>query len=149
MNIERHVELASNIGRSLAHLGPDDHEMAIEAAMLAGTHWLNAALHADRIADEDEDVVHCSMLVVNTVRKYAVAEPALVGALQEIEDLRPLHVRGDVPGGSAAGHRALDLLAAMRLRAIDAITAIDAIDAIDAIEAEGSTHSADSLQEAR
>ncbi|MFF4764063.1 hypothetical protein [Streptomyces sp. NPDC001292] len=134
MNIERHVELASNIGRSLPRIGPDDHEMAIEAAMLAGTHWLNAALHADGVAGEDEDVVHCSMLVVNTVRKYAVAEPALVSALQEIEDLRPLHVRGDVPGGSAAGRRALDLLAAMRLRAIEAL---------------GSTHSVDSPQEAR
>ncbi|WP_406422616.1 hypothetical protein OH809_10755 [Streptomyces sp. NBC_00873] len=137
MNIDRHVELASNIGRSLARLGPDDHEMAIEAAMLAGTHWLNAALHADGVAGEDEDVVHCSMLVVNVVRKYAIAEPALVAALQEIEDLRPLHVRGDVPGRTAAGHRALDLLAAMRLQAIDAI------------EAKGSTHSADSLQGAR
>ncbi|MFF4145679.1 hypothetical protein ACFY0A_30930 [Streptomyces sp. NPDC001698] len=134
MNIERHVELASNIGRSLARLGPDDHEMTIEAAMLAGTHWLNAALHADGVAGEDEDVVHCSMLVVNMVRKYTIAEPALVSALQEIEDLRPLHVRGDVSGGSAAGRRALDLLAAMRLRAIEAM---------------GSNHSVDSLQEAR
>ncbi|MFG2518049.1 hypothetical protein [Streptomyces sp. NPDC048527] len=137
MNIDRHVELALNIGCSLARLGPDDHEMAIEAAMLAGTHWLNAALHEGGIAGEDEDVVHCSMLVVNTVRKYAIAEPVLVGALQEIEDLRPLHVRGDVPGGASAGHRALDLLAAMRLRTIAAI------------EATGSAHSADSLQEAR
>ncbi|WP_405945052.1 hypothetical protein OG372_02920 [Streptomyces sp. NBC_01020] len=137
MNVERHIELASNIERSLTRLGPDDHEIAIEAAMLAGTHWLNAALHADGATAEDEDVIHCSMLVVNMVRKYAVAEPALVRALQEIEDLRPLHVRGDVPGGSAAGRRALELLTAMRLRAVGSV------------EARGSAHSADPLQEAR
>ncbi|MDI3389153.1 hypothetical protein QIS99_23575 [Streptomyces sp. B-S-A8] len=121
MNVERHVELASNIRHSLARLGPDDHEMAIEAAMLAGTHWLNAALHAHGVAGEDEDVVHCSMLVVNLVRTYTVVEPDLVGALQEIEDLRPLHVRGDVPGGPAAADRALALLAAMQQRALEAI----------------------------
>jgi hypothetical protein len=137
MNVERHIELASNIERSVARLGPDDHEMAIEAAMLAATHWLNAALHADGVAAEDQDVVHCSMLVVNMVRKYGVAEPALVCALQEIEDLRPLHVRGDVPGGAAAGRRALELLTAMRLRAVGSV------------EANGSAHFADSLQEVR
>ncbi|MFC9493507.1 hypothetical protein [Streptomyces sp. NPDC056982] len=134
MNIERHVELASNLGRSLSRLGPEDHEMAIEAAMLAGTHWLNAALHADGVAGQDEDVVHCSMLVVNMVRKYEVAEPALVSALQEIEDLRPLHVRGDVPGGADAARRAVELLDSMRLRAGQAM---------------GSAYFIDSLQEAR
>ena len=57
------------------------------------------------------------MLIVNMLRKYSLAEGELLRALAEIEELRPLHVRGDMPGGRDAAERALQLLAAIGERA--------------------------------
>ena len=45
MTPQEHRAKAERIERSLAKCGPTDYEMKIEAAMLAGTHWLNLALH--------------------------------------------------------------------------------------------------------
>lgn len=78
--------------------------------MLAGTHWANHALHRTGLTADDEDVVHTSMLVVNQLRKYSIVEGELLAALAEIEELRPLHVRGDVAGGVVAADRAVALL---------------------------------------
>ena len=111
MNAAGHRLKAERIERSLRRCTPGDWEMRIEAAMLAGTHWANYALHRAGVSADDEDVVHTSMLVVNVLRKYAIVEEALLGALAEIEDLRPLHVRGDVEGGEHAADRAVALLA--------------------------------------
>jgi hypothetical protein len=110
MKAEQHKHRAERIERSLALLGPADWEMKIEAAMLAGTHWANYALHRCRVTVDDEDIVHTSMLVVNMLRKYSIVEGGLLRALAEIEELRPLHVRGDAPGSEAAAARALQLL---------------------------------------
>ena len=110
MKAEQHRQRAERIERSLALLGPADWEMKIEAAMLAGTHWANYALHRRRVALDHEDIVHTSMLVVNTLRKYSIVEGELLRALGEIEELRPLHVRGDAPGSDEAAARALQLL---------------------------------------
>ena len=85
--------------------------------MLAGTHWANYALHRHGVCPEDEDIVHTSMLVVNTLRKYCIVEPELLRALADIEELRPLYVRGDVAGGPEAAQRALALLAEISARA--------------------------------
>ncbi|MBL8382649.1 MAG: hypothetical protein JNM90_06235 [Burkholderiales bacterium] len=117
MKADAHRQRALRIEASLARLGAADWEMRIEAAMLAGTHWANCALHRHGVAPEAEDIVHTSMLVVNTLRKYAIVEPDLLRDLGEIEELRPLYVRGDVPGGAAAADRAVALLAAIRARA--------------------------------
>jgi hypothetical protein len=111
MNAEQHRIKAERIQRSVRRCGPEDWEMRIEAAMLAGTHWANYALHRSGVSGDDEDVVHTSMLVVNTLRKYSIVEGELLAALTEIEELRPLHVRGDVRGGPEAAERALRLLA--------------------------------------
>jgi hypothetical protein len=117
MNAEGHREKAERIERSAMRCGPPDWEMRIEAAMLAGTHWANYALHRAGVTPDDEDVVHTSMLVVNTLRKYAIVEAELLSALGEIEELRPLHVRGDADGGPAAADRAMALLAVISQRA--------------------------------
>jgi len=117
MKAEHHRERAERIERSLARLGPRDWEMKIEAAMLAGTHWANYALHCRGVSPHTEDIVHTSMLVVNTLRKYSIVEADLLQALGEVEELRPLYVRGDMPNGPAAGDRALHLLAAIGERA--------------------------------
>ncbi|MDS0858227.1 hypothetical protein NUV25_10950 [Burkholderia pseudomultivorans] len=110
MKPDGHRHKAESIERSLVRLGDDDWEMKIEAAMLAGTHWANYALHRRGVTQDSEDIVHNSMLVVNMLRKYSLAEGELLSALTEIEELRPLYVRGDVPGGPCASARALALL---------------------------------------
>lgn len=117
MKAEDHRIKAERIGRSLAVLGDDDWEIKLEAAMLAGTHWANYALHRRGVSTDGEDIVHTSMCVVNTLRKYALVEKELLAHLDEIEELRPLHVRGDAEGGREAGSRALVLLAAIGERA--------------------------------
>ena len=117
MKAELHRQKAERIGRSLARCGDADWEIMIEAAMLAGTHWANYALHRRQVTPDAEDIVHTSMLVVNMLRKYSIVEGELLRALDEIEELRPLFVRGDVAGGREAAVRALALLADIRARA--------------------------------
>jgi hypothetical protein len=117
MRADGHRARAERIERSMMLCGPGDWEMRIEGAMLAGTHWANYALHRAGVTADDEDIVHTSMLVVNMLRKYSIVEGDLLAALSEIEELRPLHVRGDVPGGAAAAERAIGLLARISERA--------------------------------
>lgn len=117
MTPDHHRARAERIERSLDLLTDDDWEMRIEAAMLAGTHWANHALHRHGVSAEGEDIVHTSMCVVNTLRKYAIVERELLEQLAEIEELRPLYVRGDLPDGPRAAARALALLAAIGRRA--------------------------------
>ena len=116
MKAENHRLKAERIEQSLALLTDDDWEMKIEAAMLAGTHWANYVLHRRRVSADTEDIVHTSMCVVNTLRKYSLAESKLLAQLDEIEELRPLYVRGDVEGGREAAAHALALLAASGAR---------------------------------
>lgn len=126
MKAEYHRIKAERIERSLAVLTDDDWEMKLEAAMLAGTHWANYALHCRGVSADHEDIVHTSMCVVNTLRKYSLAEKDLLANLDEIEELRPLYVRGDVEGGREAGARALILLGAISERARNAPAAAGA-----------------------
>jgi hypothetical protein len=126
MKAKDHRMKAERIERSLAVLTDDDWEMKLEAAMLAGTHWANYALHCRGVSADNEDIVHTSMCVVNTLRKYALAEKDLLAQLDEIEELRPIHVRGDAEGGREAGARALVLLAAIGERARNAPAAAGA-----------------------
>src|SRR5205814_1950669 len=65
MQPEQHLEIAARIERSLKKCGPEDHEMRIEAAMLAGTHRLNAVLHRTGVTAEGSDVFHSYLLTVN------------------------------------------------------------------------------------
>ena len=88
--------------------------MRIEAAMLAGTHWLNAALHQLGVTQPGNDVFHTYLLTVNEYRRLCVADEAMMRALSEIEDLRPPYVRGNHAGAHTAADRADALLAAIR-----------------------------------
>ena len=109
-----HRQRAERIERSIAKCNQQDHEMKIEGAMLAGTHWANFILHRMGVTNADTDLMHTYMLTVNELRKYCVADATAMLALTEIEDLRPAHVRGNVPGGPAAATHALELLAKIR-----------------------------------
>lgn len=117
MRPEHHRRLAERITRTLDLLGPRDAELRIEAAMLAGTHWANYALHRHGVSTHEEDIVHTSMLVVNTLRKYSIVEPELMRSLTDIEELRPLYVRGDLPDAQQAATTAIALLGRIAARA--------------------------------
>jgi hypothetical protein len=117
MTPENHRDKAERIERSLAKLTDSDWEMQIEASMLAGTHWINFVLHKTGISAVSEDMVHASMTMVSVLRKYKLAEPDLIEQLEEIEELRPLYVRGDVEGGTIAANRAMELLNSIGARA--------------------------------
>lgn len=120
MSPQEHRARAEKIERSLAKCGPADYEMKIEAAMLAGTHWLNLALHSLGVTPSRADVMHTYLLTVNELRKYRVADAGLLDALTQIEDIRPPYVRGNFPGGEKAAERALALLATIRDKALAA-----------------------------
>ena len=120
MTPQEHRAKAEKIERSLAKCGPSDYEMRIEAAMLAGTHWLNLALHRLGATAPHADVMHTYLLTVNELRRLRVADAELLDALTEIEDIRPPYVRGNHPGGEQAAERALVLLGALRGKALAA-----------------------------
>jgi hypothetical protein len=117
MNAHEHCVRAERIARSLAKCGREDFAMKIEGAMLAGTHWANAALHRMSVTAPEADVFHTYLLTINEYRRLSVADESLVKALTEIEDLRPAYVRGNLPGGEQAAERALALLALIRGKA--------------------------------
>ena len=116
MNSAKHHEKALRIERSLKKCRPEDHEIRIEAAMLAATHWVNGAYHDLGVSADANDILHSYMLTVNEYRRYAAANEDLIGRLAEIEDVRPLYVRGDVAGGREVADRMGELLE--RIRAI-------------------------------
>lgn len=118
MTPQEHRDKAERIERSLRKCGEQDYEMKIEAAMLAGTHWLNLAMHRLSVTSSSADVLHTYMLTVNELRRLRVADAESVDALAEIEDIRPPYVRGNVAGGEQAAARALGLLARIRAKAL-------------------------------
>jgi len=120
MTPDDHEAKARGIERTLGKCGDADYEMAIEGAMLAGTHWLNSILHRSGVTPPELDVLHTYMLTVNDLRRYRVAAAMAVDALTEIEDIRPGYVRGNLPGGAAAAARAMSLLALIRQAAAEA-----------------------------
>ncbi len=118
MHIEQHIATARRIEHSLQKCGSEDYEIKIEAAMLAGTHWLNAALHRSDVTPENKDVFHTYLLTINEFRRLSVADADLVNALADIENIRPPFVRGSWTGGEQAAERALVLLRSIRNKAL-------------------------------
>ncbi len=117
MDIKGHKEYAERIMHTMEKLGADDYEMAIEGAMLATTHWINFALHTYGVTDASDDVMHTYFLTGNQQKKYGIVIEDMLKALEEIENIRPMYVRGDVPGGAKVAERAKELLDLTRNRA--------------------------------
>lgn len=118
MDIEHHIAMAHGIEASLRKCGPDDYEMKIEAAMLAGTHWLNVLLHRLGTTAAPQDVFHTYLLTINEFRRLSVAAEQPLQALAAIEDVRPAYVRGNHPGGELAAEQALASLGLIRSAAL-------------------------------
>ncbi|MDP6788591.1 MAG: hypothetical protein QGI13_15850 [Rhodospirillales bacterium] len=119
MNAQRHRAKAQRIERSLAKCRADDYEIVIDGAMLAATHWINAAFHIADLTDDDSDVVHAYFETAFDRQHFGlVAGAEFLDGLEEIETLRPLHARGNVAGGEAAAKRCLDILQAIREKAL-------------------------------
>lgn len=114
MNIAGHRAKAERIERSIVKCSTADFETIIEGAMLAGTHWFNLLLHEAALRAADNDIVHTEFVQLGERRKFALAMPGELQALDLIEDLRTTHVRGDMPEGEAAARRALAALACLR-----------------------------------
>ncbi len=111
MDSAGHRKFAERIMGTMEKLGPEDHEMTIEGAMLAATHWLNYALHQFGVTEAGDDVQHTYFLSGNDWQRYGIVAEELLRALDEIEKTRPMHVRGDAAGGDKAAGRARELLA--------------------------------------
>lgn len=117
MTPEQHRDKAERITRGMEKLKPADYEMLIEAAMLAGTHWLNIALHSFGLTEPQNDVMHAEYMSGATRIKLSLVAPGLAEALDEIEQSRPRFVRGDVPGGEVAAARCVERLRQLRAAA--------------------------------
>jgi hypothetical protein len=121
MNAERHRAKAERLEASLAKCRPGDYEMIIDGAMLAVTHWINHAFHTLALTDDDSDVVHAYFETAFDRQHFGlVAGAEFLDGLDEIETLRPLHARGTVAGGEAAGKRSLEILQGIRELALAA-----------------------------
>ena len=120
MTPERHQEYAERIVGSLAKVTTRDYEAVIEGCMLAGTHWFNAALHEMGLSAPEHDALHVEYMLVNERRKALLVAPNMVEALERIEDMRALHVRGNATGGEAAAALALASLEVIREAAAQA-----------------------------
>jgi hypothetical protein len=112
------------IKTALQKLTVADYEAVIEAAMLAGTHWFNSALHVMNLTDVHSDVMHAQYLSGDLRLKISLAAPAMLSSLDEIEMMRPRYVRGNVTGGEEAAKRALVLLEVIR-KTEDAVHSAD------------------------
>ena len=83
-----------------------DYETVIENGMLAGTHLLNAILHALGVTPEDKDVLHSNKPEIQYPDNAELL--AAARALKYIEDLRPHHVRGVDPYTPEVGRSTLE-----------------------------------------
>lgn len=114
MTPEQHQAKALRIEHSLARLTDADYEAIVEGAMLAGTHWLNILLHRTKLFPETRDAMHAEFLTAGERRRVAAKAPDALAALDTIEALRTLQVRGDMPGGEQAARTARECLARLR-----------------------------------
>ncbi|MDP6805388.1 MAG: hypothetical protein QF902_08665 [Rhodospirillales bacterium] len=114
-----HRAKAERIARSLEKLSPEDWEIVIDGVMLALTHWINYAFHSVGLSAETDDVMHAYFATAFERQHWGLAAgPEFLAALEEIETIRPQHVRGNAPTGEAAATRALAILADVRERAL-------------------------------
>jgi len=121
MEIKEHVSKAERIAASLTKCRPEDYEARIEGAMLAATHWFNAALHATGIRSVNDDAMHGTKITVEEQKRCETLLGDLVDMLEVIEELRSPYVRGAEPNGLAAGELAMEKLGVIARRSREKI----------------------------
>ena len=117
MKSDAHLQKAERITRQIAKIGARFHEARVEAAMLAATHWTNRSLHILGILPEAHDMIHTDYLTGADHLRLKLVAPALLAAVEGIEDLRAPYVRGAAPDRVAAGETAIRLLALVEVEA--------------------------------
>jgi|SRR5665213_257475 len=110
MTPEQHIQKATRITQALSKLTLSDYEMVIESTMLAGSHWVNAALHRCGVTYYDEDAMHVEYLPLATRTKISLIIPGLLEGIEQIEQYRPMYVRGNAEGGEPVARRCIQLL---------------------------------------
>lgn len=120
MTPELHQTKAERIERSMQKLTDANYEAVIEAAMLAGSHWLNVACHRMKLTVPHVDVMHAEYLNGAQRVELSLRTPELLRAMDEIEAYRAGFVRGDLDGGKEVATRCRGLLDVIRR---DALTA--------------------------
>lgn len=114
MRVECHIDRAARMESSLRRCAAADYEVVIEGVMLAATEWFNVALHRMGERQIDADVMHAEFMTLGERRRIDIMAPSLLHALDEIEEMRALYVRGDHAGGEAAARRASELLVTVK-----------------------------------
>ncbi len=110
MKTDQHMHKAARILSSVSNLPAENYVMFIEAAMLAGTHLLNAVLHEESINSAEDDALHAEYMTLALRTRVQLQLPGLVEALDAIEQSRPFFVRGSVAGGQDAAQAAMACL---------------------------------------
>jgi hypothetical protein len=104
MRVDEHFKVARDFDAALAKLDPETDRLAvIESLMMAGTNYMNAVLHANKITDETFDLTHSYKPKPEGWDDTKVPIPLrdLMSALHVIEKARHRYARGIVPGQDA------------------------------------------------
>lgn len=117
MDSSQHRYKAERIADSVSRCSLSDYETVIEGALLSAGHWFNLALHDMEFYPPSRDVLHLTKLPLEDYMRLKAVCPALVGAFEELEELRSPYVRGSEGHGDVAAARALELLLEIRLMA--------------------------------
>ncbi len=84
----------------------EDYEIFVECCMLAGTHYLNAALHKKEITVWNQDLLHSDKPPLDSEVPPSIAE--IMTELKFIEEVRPGYLRGNNPWRHEDGIRCLE-----------------------------------------
>ncbi len=97
MRLREHILKANRLEATLRRLDEaEDFEMVIDLCMLAATHLLNAAMHAEGVTHAHSDQGHTSTPPLDSYSKKPSGKILHgVEALAYIENLRPIYVYGD------------------------------------------------------
>jgi hypothetical protein len=110
MTPEQHAAKAKRIIAAMSKLTASDYEMVIEAAMLAGSQWFNAALHRLGLTAFHDDVMHAEYLSTAMRVKVSLMAPGLVEELEQIEQCRARYVRGNAERGEVVAKACVERL---------------------------------------
>jgi hypothetical protein len=115
MDASQHFDKADRLEASMRRLQPDqDYETIIESCMLAGSHYLNAALHEAGVLPPTEHLLHSNEPPTTYWASVPESLRLAYPAMKFIEDLRPRYVRGDEQYESGLAEQCLESYRAVK-----------------------------------